>query len=73
VLATLGGRESGTARLEEAVTAYRAGLEECSRDRLPLQWATMENNLGNALSRLGERDSGTARLEEAVAAYRAAL
>jgi tetratricopeptide (TPR) repeat protein len=69
----LGERESGTARLEEAVTAYRAALEERTRARVPLDWAITQNNLGTALSRLGERESGTARLEEAVAAYRAAL
>ncbi len=33
------GRESGTARLEEAVVAYRAALEEYSRERVPLDWA----------------------------------
>ena len=69
----LGERESGTARLEEAVAAYRAALEEWTRERVPLEWATTQNNLGNALRTLGERESGTARLEEAVAAYRAAL
>jgi tetratricopeptide (TPR) repeat protein len=56
-----------------AVAACRAALEEYTRERVPLQWTTTQNNLGNALSRLGERESGTARLEEAVAAYRAAL
>jgi len=34
-----GERESGTARLEQAVTAYRAALEEHTRERVPLQWA----------------------------------
>ena len=72
-LQTLGERESGTARLEEAVAAYRAALEERTRARVPLQWAMTQMNLGNALWTLGERESGTARLEEAVAAYRAAL
>jgi hypothetical protein len=48
-------------------------LEEQTRERVPLQWAMTQNNLGNALFRLGERESVTARLEEAVAAYRAAL
>jgi tetratricopeptide (TPR) repeat protein len=62
-----------TARLEEAVAAYRAALAEMTRERVPLDWATTQNNLGNALNALGERESGTARLEEAVAAYRAAL
>ena len=73
VLRILGAQESGTARLEEAVAAYRAALEECTRDRAPLQWAMTQNNLGIALKTLGERESGTARLEEAVAAYHAAL
>ena len=70
---TLGERESGTARLEEAVAAYRAALEEGPASACPLDWATTQNNLGIALRTLGERESGTARLEEAVAAYRAAL
>ena len=47
---TLGERESGTARLEEAVAAYRAALEEWTRERVPLDWAMTQNNLGNALS-----------------------
>jgi tetratricopeptide (TPR) repeat protein len=59
--------------LSESVAAYRVALEETTRARLPLDWATTQNNLGIALSRLGARESGTARLEEAVAAYRAAL
>jgi tetratricopeptide (TPR) repeat protein len=73
VLERLGERESGTARLEEAVVAYRAALEELTRDHLPLDWERTQNHLASALTRLGERESGTARLEEAVAAYRLAL
>ena len=72
-LRVLGERESGTARLEEAVVAFRAALEERPRERVPLNWALAQNNLGNVLQALGLRESGTARLEEAVAAYRAAL
>ena len=72
-LATLGERESGTAKLEEAVAAYREALKEWTRERVPLDWATTQNNLGTALATLGERESGTAKLEEAVAAYREAL
>jgi hypothetical protein len=40
---------------------------------VPLEWAKIQNNLGNALRTLGERESGTAKLEEAVVAYRDAL
>ena len=39
-----------------------------TRERVPLDWAMTQMNLGNALRTLGERESGTARLEEAVAA-----
>jgi tetratricopeptide (TPR) repeat protein len=81
VLRKLGQRDGTIARLEEAVAAHRAALEEFTRDRVPLQWAMTQNNLGIALKTLGEWEgktlgeweSGTARLEEAVAAYRAAL
>jgi hypothetical protein len=72
-LRNLGERESGTARLKQAVEAYRAALKEWTRDRVPLNWAGTQNNLGAALRNLGERESGTARLEQAVKAYRAAL
>ena len=72
-LKTLGEREAGTERLEQAVGAYRAALEEYTRERVPLDWAVTQNNLGNALQALGERETGTERLEQAVEAYRAAL
>ena len=72
-LERLGERESGTGKLTEAVAAYRAALEEYTRERVPLQWAATQINLGNALAMLGERESGTGKLTEAVAAYRAAL
>jgi hypothetical protein len=54
-------RESGTARLEQAVGAYDEALKEQTRERVPLQWAMTQNNRGLALLRLGERESGTAR------------
>jgi tetratricopeptide (TPR) repeat protein len=55
------------------VVTYRAALQEWTRERVPLDWATTQNNLGLALSTLGERESEMGRLEEAVLAYRAAL
>ena len=70
---SLGERESGTAKLEEAVAAHRDALKEITRERAPLQWATAQSLLGKALQSLGERESGTAKLEEAVAAHRDAL
>lgn len=72
-LQSLGARESGTARLEDAVFTLRAALKETPRDRAPLLWAATQQNLGLALHDLGARENGTARLEEAVATFRVAL
>ncbi len=47
----------------------RAALEERTRERVPLDWARTQMNLGNALQTLRERESGTARLEQAVRAF----
>ncbi|MEM1040265.1 MAG: tetratricopeptide repeat protein, partial [Pseudomonadota bacterium] len=68
------GRDKGlNFDLEVAIGLNRAALEEYTKERVPLDWAATQNNLGNALTTLGQRESGTARLDEAVAAYRAAL
>jgi len=72
-LRILGERETGTARLQAAVTAYELALEERKRETMPLQWAMTQNNLGNALRALGEHGSSIASLAEAAASYRAAL
>ena len=40
-------------RLEEAVAAFREALKERMRERVPLQWATAQNNLEIALKLLG--------------------
>ncbi|MBF0373362.1 MAG: hypothetical protein HQL39_08075, partial [Alphaproteobacteria bacterium] len=47
----------GTARLEEAVAAYRAALEERTRERVPHYWEQTTRNLDIALARLGEAKS----------------
>jgi tetratricopeptide (TPR) repeat protein len=72
-LATLGERDSGTERLEQAVEAFQQALKEYTRDRVPLDWAATQKNLGTALQTLGARDSDTDRLEQAVEAYQQAL
>ena len=53
-LRTLGERESGTGRLEEAVQAYRAALEEFTAEGLSRNRDIVQNNLNNALHRLPE-------------------
>jgi tetratricopeptide (TPR) repeat protein len=72
-LLRLGERESGTAKLEEAVAVFRKALTQLTRERMPLGWAALQADVGFALLRLGEREGGTAKLEEAVAAFREAL
>lgn len=68
------GHERGdNEALRLSIARYRTALDQVSRADRPDEWATIQNNLGNALSTLGGRESGTARLEEAVTAYRASL
>ena len=69
----LGEERGHNTQLETAIRYYRKVLEVSARERVPLDWAMTQNNLGTALWSLGERESGTARLDEAVAAYREAL
>jgi tetratricopeptide (TPR) repeat protein len=59
--------------LTESIGIYQGSLALVSRTDETQDWATAQNNLGNALAALGERESGTAHLEEAVAAFRSAL
>jgi hypothetical protein len=54
-LKVLGERESGTARLEEAIAAFREALQEYTRARVPLEWAKSTGNQGVALMLLAER------------------
>ncbi|MCA3307553.1 MAG: hypothetical protein ING00_17315, partial [Roseomonas sp.] len=42
---------------EDAVTAYRAALEERTRDRVPLAWAYSHHGLGNCLAELASRSA----------------
>ncbi len=58
-LRALGERESGTARLNEAVAAYREALMERTRERVPIQWTATQNNLDRALKLLEERTPKT--------------
>jgi tetratricopeptide (TPR) repeat protein len=73
VRAAIGEQAGSNDDLQQAVVAYGEALKERTRERVPLDWATTQNNLGNALASLGERESGTARLEQAVVAYGEAL
>jgi tetratricopeptide (TPR) repeat protein len=71
-LRSLGEREGDPARLEQAVAAYRAALQERTRERVPLQWARTQTNLGTALWSLGKRAGQLHLVKEALEVTRAA-
>jgi hypothetical protein len=54
-LSTLGERENGTARLDDAVTAFRDALEEWTREREPHWHAIAQRNLASCLVLLAQR------------------
>ena len=65
-LTSLGERENGTAKLEQAVTAYREALKEWTLERMPLRWAFSFGNEGVALMLLAERRGDAAMAETAL-------
>jgi tetratricopeptide (TPR) repeat protein len=69
-LSSLGEREKGTARFEEALAAYAEAQKEFTGERRPIDWAITETRRGYVLGFIGVRERGTARLDESVAAYR---
>ncbi|MBK4732069.1 CHAT domain-containing protein [Oxynema sp. CENA135] len=64
-----GGREQN---LLMAIRLYHLILEAYPRNRAPIQWATIQNNLGTAYSNLPTGDRGE-NLERAIACYERAL
>ena len=59
--------------LAEAADAFRLSLEEITRERSPLKWAAIKDNLGLVLSTSAERTGDRAVLDQAIAAYGEAL
>ena len=59
--------------LRSSIEVFGRALADYPRSQAPLEWAAIQDHLGNALSTLGNRESDTRRLEQAVAAYRRAL
>ena len=59
--------------MQAAIKAYEAALQEWTQERVPLDWAMTQNNLGNALQTLGAREGDGQRLQAAIKAYEAAL
>ena len=65
-------RRSSTTRLEEAIEAFRAALQERTRERVPLQWAYSEQGLANALRAVAMRQKHAAQMTEALTCMRSA-
>ena len=72
-LRVLGEQSGQNEPLVEAVKTYHEALKEYTRDRVPLAWAMIQNDLGTALNCLGDLEGSPERLKEAVAAYQEAL
>jgi tetratricopeptide (TPR) repeat protein len=71
---TYAERRGSTGALYAAIEGYRHLLRnEFTREKMPIQWAMTQNDLGNALQSVGEVEGSLGRLAEAVAAFRAAL
>jgi tetratricopeptide (TPR) repeat protein len=76
VLSELGSRETGVARLQEAIREFEKALEpRPPSDQSPLSPVLREayNDFGIALETLGERTNDKATLERAIDAYNIAL
>ncbi|MDR0997033.1 MAG: hypothetical protein LBL69_05155, partial [Zoogloeaceae bacterium] len=56
-----------------AVVAFREALKDRSRERVPLDWAATQNNLGGALFYLSAWEKSTEKLKEAITALQSAL
>ena len=59
--------------LLSSIERYKRLVDLAPRERVPLEWARIQDGLGIALTIFGRRESGTAILEEAVVTFREAL
>ena len=63
----------GTGVLESARTAFESILTNTSREQSALEWAAVQNSLGNILAALGQQRMDVALYEGAIAAFQSAL
>jgi hypothetical protein len=68
-----GDQKGENGALVVAVAAYRAALEERTRERVPLDWASNASDQGEALILLSERCGDIALAEQALSQITAAL
>ncbi|MCX7561093.1 hypothetical protein OS190_16100 [Sulfitobacter sp. F26204] len=65
-LLTLGQRETGTTRLDEAVTAFRNALLEWTREAVPFNWAMVPHCLSGLELALFEKTTEVPHLDKAM-------
>jgi len=58
-------RRAGAMNGNDAINAYREALKERTRERVPVQWAVTQSDIGVALAKLGACERGTERIKEA--------
>ncbi len=73
VLQQQGDEFADNGALEDVIEVWYQAARLRDRSQHPMGWATIQNNLGNALQTLGIRESTTERLEQAIEIYHAAL
>jgi tetratricopeptide (TPR) repeat protein len=56
-----------------SIKAYEEALKVTTLDRFPMQYATTQNNLGNAYSTLAEVEAKAENCKKAIEAYEEAL
>ncbi len=69
----IGKYEAEPNRLKQAIEALKNSLKKIDSKAAPLDWATTQCSLSEALWRLGEREKGTERLESSVKICRQTL
>jgi tetratricopeptide (TPR) repeat protein len=67
------GEIESSENLEKAAQTYHQVLKELSREREPLEWAAVQDNLGGVLRLLGEREQDISVLHQAINAFGEAL
>jgi tetratricopeptide (TPR) repeat protein len=72
-LTTQGEERGDNPALIGAIATFQLALLENTRQRVPLEWAGTQLDLGVALVTLGERESGTEHLQQAIDAFNSAL
>ena len=69
-LSYLGQFDTGTDKMREALAVYQEVEKEWTRERVPLDWAMVQHNLGDILLEMARRESGTESVTQSIAALR---